>query len=177
MKNIYIAVLILIYLPSFGQTTKRLDDLNGFKEFKFGTLSKAYSSLQEKNILHLKGVKQYKYIGSDYKYLYGVPIRYIIVSFFRDKLYSISIYFGIDNSQYSLEQFILIKTNFETNFGSDYYGVEKTSQANIVNGCIWEGQKVRLEHVRILDEYNYYAGYAMFYDKILEKQQQLSELE
>jgi len=189
MKYLISVTLLLftIQVSLFCQNLDRLDKTNGFRKFKLGSSLLSFSNLKvEPDKIKLKGVTHYIYNGNDITDFYGVPIEYIRLSFYKNKLYQITVSFGTVFKEYRYEEFDLVQTNLEVNFGRDYHHVSPAPQAEILNGCIWDGKIVRLESLRLnLDNhdgtsnprYNYIKGYLLFTQKKIQEEQQNSEIE
>lgn len=184
---LFVLSFSLIQGSVFCQSLDRLDKVNGFRKFKLGSNVSSFTNLKvQPTNIKLKGVTNYIYNGTDIADFYGVPIEQITLSFYKNRLYQISVSFGTIFKEYRYDQFDLVQTNLEANFGSEYHKISPSPQAEILNGYIWDGRVVRLESLRLnLAErdgsrnprYNYIQGYILFTHKKIQQEQQNSELE
>ena len=187
MKKIMLLSISMFFtLILLSQTLGRLDRIHGYRKFKLGDNISSFSNLKFEVIpIKLNGVKNYVYTGKDITDFYGVHIEEITLSFFRNRLYQISASFGNVLKEYSVEQFDLVQTNLEANFGKDYREVSPAPEAEVLNGAIWDARVVRLENLRLRfpgdsdkdHRYNHIEGYILFTDKQIQQEQQNSEIE
>ena len=177
----------MISINSYSQSTDRLDNLNGYRQFKFGSNPSTFKGIiLQPNYVKFKGVTNYSYTGNDIHDFYGVPISSLTLSFYNLKLYMISIGFGTSQTEYSYSQFDLVMSNLIANFGSDTYKAAASAQAEIINGTIWVGRFVTLENLRLNlresdgtrnSRYNYIQGLLLFTNKKIQQEQQQAELD
>ena len=189
MKHPFFISLMLFLIPFvlLSQNLDKLDKVNGFRKFKLGGNFSSFTNLKvQPTNIKLNGVTHYIYTGNGMTDFYGVPIEQISLTFYKNKLFQINVSFGTIFKEYRYEQFSLVQTNLEANFGSDYHKISTSPQAEILNGNIWDSRTVRLESLRInLDErdgsrnprFNYIQGYILFTQKKIQQEQQSSELE
>ena len=179
MKYIYIIILILLTQTTFSQTINDLDIKNGFRNFKLGS-----SPLQNKNIAKsnfqnpsFPGVVSYDYIGTDLSSIFGVKVESIELSFFKNKLFSITVSFGEVGESFQLHEFNSIQAFLEGTYGTKWVS-PSNNEGIINNGSIWDGKNVRLELLR-LDysksktkprEYGFISGYIHVMSKSLMKE-------
>jgi hypothetical protein len=190
MKYIYVIALLLIQVTAVCQTLDKLDNNNGFKKFKFGSSPSQFTSIKENKAspIKLKGVKNYIYSGDDIKEVHGVRIETIYLFFYKNRLYQINVSFGSPVREYTVSDESMIQYGLESNYGYINHDCRGSSETGMtILGCtIWDGRKVRLEHVRVdllraneekNERYNYIKGYILFTDKATQKEQQESEVE
>jgi hypothetical protein len=90
MKKIIVFTLLVHGFISNSQTINKLDDKNGFKDFKFGD---SYSKWQQ-NLVYQgikDNVKRYFYEGSCCNTIYEYPIEAITLDFADNKLVQIAL--------------------------------------------------------------------------------------
>jgi hypothetical protein len=151
MKHLSLWLLLLFAsILVQGQSIQNLDAKYGFRQFKFGM----YPS-QIKNIIKNKDaanknptVSEYLYNGPDINYLYNVKVNQISLTFYRKRLYMISIGFGSNGHEYSDSDFNLVQYSLEKVFGEKTFNPTNES-GYIVRGKIWKGKKVTLEHFKL----------------------------
>jgi len=189
MRHHFLFILSILLFPIFlfSQNLDKLDKINGFRKFKLGSNVSSFTNLKvQPTNIKLKGVTNYTYIGNDILDFSGVPIEQISLTFYKNKLYQIHVSFGTIFKEYRYDQFDLVQTNLEANFGSYYHKISPSPQAEILNGYIWDGRVVRLESLRLNfaekdgtrnPRYNYIQGYILFTHKKIQQEQQNSELE
>lgn len=190
MRYFYFPFLLLFYNIALCQTVHKLDESNGFKKFKFGMASSQFeNTLKEKtSSLPLKEVKKYEYTGTDISFLHGVKIESIELAFFKNKLYMVGVNFGSLSKEYSVGEKNTLIYGLKSNFGNDTHDCRNPSKtdSNVLDCTIWDGRKVRLEHIRANfsnpekaeeTKSNSIMGYLLFTDKKLQKEQQNIELE
>ncbi|WP_297510183.1 hypothetical protein [Flavobacterium sp.] len=100
-KTILIIFTFLSSLTLFSQTNANLDKKNGFNKFKLGS----NTELHKKNLKYFAKNKDnvtfYYYIGSDIQNVFNVKIDKILLGYYKNKLYTISIDFGVLNDSVS----------------------------------------------------------------------------
>ena len=180
IKYLFLIFLILIEYVSIGQTSYKLDDKNGFKQFKLGShLNSIKNIVNQESILVLKGVTTYKYIAKEITEFSGVKIEKIDLDFFQNKLYEIRIGFSnFTNNDYSITEFNTVTAALVSSFGNFIQCAN--NDPSLLNCAIWDGKKVRLDNVRMNATNKpdgLVGGYLLFIDKELEKLQQNSEID
>jgi hypothetical protein len=162
-----------------------LDTKNGFRHFKLGT-----SPSQIKNIVRTESkinnefnTTSYKYVGTDIQTLVGVNVDEIKLSFFNDKLFSISVSFGDYGEDetgirhFTEDEYAKIKVFLEQIYGTEWKSA--TKHKNMLDGTIWDGTNVRLELNRNRFDHNtedteprdyLISGYICIFDKKLMKE-------
>lgn len=173
-----------------AQTLDKLDLTNGFKKFKFGLSPSQFSNLQEekKVQIKLKDVKNYNYIGDDITDFHGVKVESIHLSFYKNRLYKVNVNFGSLFKEYTISEHSMVQYGLTANYGTINHDCNETQTTDmtVTNCTIWDGRKVRLEHIRINllrtseqknERYNYIQGYILFTDKKIQQIQQDSELD
>jgi len=157
IKGITLTLSILICFSVYGQSILSLDEKYGFKKFKFGTSSKTYSDLVTEESFYSDNpyIKQYGYNGSDLKSLFNVEITSIHLTFYKDMLCVISLYFGNikTHSEFTDEQYNILLYCFENSYGKKWFRPEN-EDGTIIKGAIWVGDKVKLDFYRIDSEKN-----------------------
>lgn len=101
MKNflIFLAFFFSSFII-FSQTNTNLDNKNGFNKFKLGSNFNLHKSNLKFQTKDKNNVSYYTYIGQDIKSVFGVKIHEILIGYYKNKLYTISVDFGIiENSQ------------------------------------------------------------------------------
>lgn len=190
MKYLIIAVIFIFYQSATGQSTNKLDSNNGFKKFKFGMSPSQFSNITLSTLTKgkLKNVKEYVYNGTDISELYGVRVESLGLSFYKDKLYQITVNFGSVYREYTSSEEFAILYSLKAVYGTithDCRGTEP-NDLSVLNCTIWDGRNVRLEHLRIDFESpkknnnsrtNSIIGYLLFTNKKLQQEQQNSEIE
>ncbi len=120
-------------------------------------------------------VTEYLYKGNDLNYLYNVKVEEICLTFYKKKLYMISIRFGSSVKEYLDSEFNLVQYSLEKVFGDQTFKPTNES-GQIVNGFIWKGKKVTLEHFKLdfskgyNDKFNHLLGYVDLYENNMQKQ-------
>ncbi|RYX87840.1 hypothetical protein EON73_00395 [bacterium] len=175
-----ILVLFLIILPDllFGQSTANLDVKNGFRQFKFGnTPSQIRNIIRQKNQFSKNpNVVEYDYVGSDINNIFNVKVDKTSLSFFKNKLFNISVTFGDikESRQFELYDFDNILSALELTYGTKWLK-PSNDDGVITNGAIWDGKFTRLELFRIdfsksktnPKDDNFISGYINVFDKKL----------
>lgn len=180
MKNL-LCVLIFLAIPYFvfGQNLDKLDSNNGFRQFKFSSSPSQIKNIERTaDIIKLKDVVSYEYIGSDIKTIYGVKVSKISFQFFKNKLYSISVKFGSLTDEYDEQEYRLMHYALQGSFGSKYHKPSDYDK-DIISYEIWDGDKVRCDHARMfingLGDDLVPQGFLLFIYKPLKEIQQASE--
>lgn len=92
MKKTIITTLICLFISPVlvSQNKEKLDEKNGFRDFKLGdTYSKWQSNLSYQE--SRDGVKRYFYTGNCCNTLYNYPVKRILLDFENNKLITISL--------------------------------------------------------------------------------------
>ena len=144
MKKIIVFTLLMISLITNSQTINKLDEKNGFREFKFGdTYTKWAQHLSI--IISSNGVSSYNYKGNCCQSFMGVKIDAIALEFDNNKLITITLMFDNNNAtdvSYKLKEYSNIKDRIVEEFGDP-----RKSNSNINDGKIdnyWVGEKVAM---------------------------------
>ena len=152
MKYTFLFLIVFTQNIATCQTLKKLDQQNGFNKFKFGMLTSQFQNQLKETTdsSPLKQVKYYHYIGEDSLFLYGVKIETIELAFVNNKLYMIGVHFGSLTRAYTAKEQNQILDGLKSSFGTDSHNCSNAKKAdwNILNCTIWDGERVRLEHVR-----------------------------
>lgn len=187
MKTTLFLFLSITFFSSItAQNITKLDQNNGFKQFKFGMAPSQIKSISPKHStsIQLKNVTNYKYTGKEIVSVYGVNISAITLFFYKNRLYQISIAFGDIYSEYTTTQHSLVNYGLKSNFGTQYYECNNEPGSGILDCSIWNGANIELESIRINtsgpnekvnDKYKYIQGYLLFTDKKVRQQQQNNE--
>ena len=127
-----------------SQTISKLDEKNGFREFKFGTPYSVWAS-QLMLITSSNDISQYNYKGNCCQTFMGVKIDGIALEFENNKLTTITLMFDNNNAtdvSYKLKEYSNIKGKIVEEFGEP-----RKSNSNANEGKIddyWVGQKVAM---------------------------------
>jgi len=174
MKKNYILILIFLSQFAISQSINDLDIKNGFRHFKLGS-----SPSQNKNIVKndyqnasFPDVVVYNYYGTDLKSIFGVEIKSIKLSFFKSRLFSVSVTFGGVGKSFEMHEFNKIQGFLEQAYGTKWENISN-DDGTIANGSIWNGKNVKLELVRVDStksktnpkNYGYVGGYINVMDK------------
>jgi hypothetical protein len=186
-KILLLSTLFLIFLCKiYGQSINNLDIKNGFRHLKFGSHANQISNIikSQSQFLDNPRVIEYNYIGTDISTVFGVNVESINLSFFDDKLFSISVNFGsMSNSiDFEFSNFNAIRSSLEQTYGKGWVG-PVNSDGIYLNGAIWDGNRVCLELLRMdfsksrsnPKYYGYTPGYLHIFDKTLTKAMYNSE--
>ena len=178
MKYIYSIIFVFCSQLLICQSLSDLDMKNGFRDFKLGSTHSQIKNISREENQYSKNpnVKSYIYNGQDIKTVFNVEVETIKLAFFRDKLFSIIVYFDDVNSknQFELIEFNALKSSLENLYGYNWKPAS-TSLADL-NGVIWSGNKVTLELNRIYySEDSFYSGFLHIFDKALIKKMYESE--
>jgi len=184
LKIFPIFLLLISTSTVLSQSLSKLDSNNGFRGIKFGMSPKQFSTLEEvKTSIILKDVTGYSYRPAKKEYLQGVPIEEIRLSFFKNKLYYISLSLGGIYDKYTDSQFKMVQDALISAFGNKYVDITSDIQ-DAVNYVVWDGNNVRCDHVRLnlyeddgsrSPDYNYISGYVSFVYKPSQEEQKQSE--
>jgi hypothetical protein len=141
--NGLLIVIMILSQSLFSQGRKSLDNEFGIKLFKLESSIKIYENDIKYFWIDDKGTEYYNYTKGDIKLLYGKNIKNINLSFVDNKLYNITIDFGILNSTEKWELIELLKSK---------YDVPEMFQpnGNLNYGAKWETGKVYMQ----LEEYS-----------------------
>jgi hypothetical protein len=127
-----------------SQTISKLDEKNGFREFKFGTPFSAWAS-QLSIIRTVNEIGQYNYIGNCCSTFMGVKIDGIALEFDNNKLTTITLIFDNSNAtdvSYKLKEYSNIKGKIVEEFGEPIKSNSNTNEGKIDN--YWLGAKVAM---------------------------------
>lgn len=178
----YLTFFLLLSFTSTlsAQDLNNLETKYGFKQFKFGMSPAIIKNIsKDKNQADKnKNVSVYTYYGEDLKYLYNVEVEKVSLTFYKNKLYSITISFGSLKKKYNDKEFDLVQYSLEKIFGNNWNSPQK--EELILNGSIWKSKRVTLEHLKLdfsknrldreNDGYNYIQGYISLYENNIQKQ-------
>lgn len=177
-KKTFISIFLFLSNIVLSQSVNDLDTKNGFRHFKLGS-----SPLQIKNIVKQENqfsknpnVIVYDYIGTDIDNIFNVDVDQITLSFFKNKLFSISIRFGSfeQSKDFEVHEYNSILSALERTYSTDWV-MPANDDGIILNGAIWDAKKVRLELFRIdfsksitnPKDYGFIGGYINVFDKKL----------
>ena len=113
MKYFILISIILLGASVKGQGLKNLDSDFGIKKFKLETSYSLYKNDLEYFDINSQGIEFYTYKKLDIKEVFGIPVKEIGLCFFNNKLYSISINFGVLSKN---QNFILVN-NIKNKYG------------------------------------------------------------
>lgn len=184
MKIISFILLIFLSITSFSQTS--LDTKNGFRHFRFGTSPSEYKNLvlEEESYSKNNEVKKYNYMENDIQYVANVKTEAIQLHFFKNKLFLVIVDFADFSSKndFSYLEYKKILNWLEEAFGQEWLP-PSNEDGVIVNGAIWDGEKIRIELLRIdfsksktdpMDD-DFISGYLNIFNKELQQQMYASE--
>jgi hypothetical protein len=143
-KSYMLIVFFLMSLNFYCQNLKKLDEKNGFREFKFGDAYGKWAS-QLKLLNTTNGTTSYIYNGNCCETLMGVKIEKISLDFINNKLSTISILFDEFNSKdvsHKLKEYSNIKDNIIKEYGEPTKMEVKKDEGKI--DTYWEGQKTAM---------------------------------
>ena len=191
MKRSFLSVAFILLLAqvAFCQYSTALDQLNGFKIFKFHQTSTSIKNIRPSRIKYTvqqKNVSHYDYIGDDIADFNGIKISSIALDFYNDKLYQIRVAFGTIEKAYSSDEYVVVQNALVNNFGISYLSTAKNpiESMTTLNSNFWTGKNVLLHHIRFDlgeskygSQYNSITGYMLFTETNLKARQQADELE
>jgi hypothetical protein len=150
-KIISLALFLSVTLTIPSQTSAKLDEKNGFKDFQIGDL---YSKWQTNlKLIPTKGeIKKYKYIGTCCQTVFLYDVSEILLEFKADKLINIIITLkqwekSTANDDFTdlgicIDELEKLAGNFETLFG-DYSDFEKDQSTGMITYS-WHGNKIAM---------------------------------
>ena len=177
-RTTIITILFLLSNFIFGQSVNNLDVKNGFRHFKLGSSPSQIKDIakQENQFSKNPHVVAYDYLGYDIDNIFNVKVDKISLSFFKNKLFNISVTFGnLEQSQdFELYEFKNILSALEKTYGTDWFN-PTNDDGIILNGAIWDGKNVRLELFRLdysksrtnPKDYGFISGYINVFDEKL----------
>ncbi|MFK8280593.1 hypothetical protein ACI76Q_09695 [Capnocytophaga canimorsus] len=186
MKKIFIFICIILSNMIIAQTTEDLDAKNGFRHFKFGSSSSQIKNIVKQENQYSKNpyVTVYDYVGTDIKTIFNVDVEDVTLTFFKDKLCSIQVFFGSLRlkKDFTLEEFKRVLVALENTYGEEWVNSLNQDGA-IINSAIWNAKDIRLELCRLdfskskIDpvDYGFIAGYIHIMHKKLHNQIYTSE--
>jgi hypothetical protein len=143
IKVLKLALLcFFVTTVSFSQNIEKLDEKNGFKDFKLGdSFQKWQSSLSYQG--SKKNVKRYYYKGSCCNTIYEYPIESILLDFSNNKLVQIALLHKTvpENGSYTEIDMSKIYSKLIDSFGV-FTTKDTTSDSKIF--LMWFGKKVDL---------------------------------
>lgn len=113
MKHFILTTIILLALSAKGQGLKNLDADFGIKKFKLESSYSIYKNDLKYLWINSQGVDFYTYEKLDIKEVFGIPVKEIGLCFFNNKLYSISINFGVLSKNQSLTLVENLKNKYD----------------------------------------------------------------
>jgi hypothetical protein len=136
--------LTIIFINTFGQGRKSLDNENGLLKFKLGSNINFYKKDIKYFWIDKQGKESYDYIKGDIKQVFGKSVKSINLIFFDDKLYNIHINFGVlsNSEQWELIEYLEKKY--------DLPEIVRNPDENRQLIVIWETGKVLMQ----LEQYN-----------------------
>lgn len=160
-------VVILFIMTTFlsAQSLADLDSKNGFRHFKLGTSPDVVKN-KFSDYSSTESVKNFIYTGDDIDSVSGVEITKIVLSYYKNKLMSITASFGNPHKgpEFTTSQYNLIVQGLVSTYGNKKYYIPQNT--NVLSGKKWIGSKVELEII-MLDtrKYGFVSGYLNIYDK------------
>lgn len=167
-KYVVLILSLLITSSVFSQNVAKLDEKYGFKTFKLSASPSLYkierSSLEDSN----PNITEYNYTGTDLNYLYTVKTRGTTLTFYKNKLMSIQVFFP-DN--FSESDYNIILYSLEKLFGIGNNCVVNDPTYTNYSGKKWVGKKVEMEILRLYSNKNMkWGGYLLISEKNLQNQ-------
>lgn len=156
MKCAY-KLLIIIFLISplaIGQSLQKLDDKNGFRDFKFGSPYSSWASQLTFQKITDAQISLYNYNGGCCESFLGVKIESINLGFSKNKLDQIIIKLDKNNSKdisFKLKEYRTIIDKLILEFGKPSNHKSDADTGEIKT--YWHGNKVSMAL------YNLYGGY------------------
>lgn len=179
LRIICTALFITISQLSIGQSINDLDIKNGFRNFKLGTSPSQNKNLikDEKQNPAFPNVVTYKYYGKDLETIFSIKVESVKLSFYKNRLFSISINFGDFGKSFELHEYNTILSTLKQVYGVKYQN-PSNDEGIITNGAIWDGKNVKLELLRIdfsksftnPKDYGHIIGYIHVMDKNITKE-------
>jgi hypothetical protein len=167
-----LVVCVLSILISYGQHNDKVDEKNGFLEFKFGKHPASFGNKikQVEGYLRNKSSSTYRVVSKDYERVFGYKVKQIELWFYGNKLYAITIDFAEAGDNIS---FPYVKGQLENIFGSRHSRIipEDSQYIQLTEGVAWEGRKNKLyiQNLRVKNTGKQFAS--IFYtDKVLQEQ-------
>lgn len=162
--NKILFLFIFICQTSISQNLNDLDIKNGFRHFKFGSSPSLIKNIvkQENQASQNPNVVNYDYLGTDINNIFNEKVESIILSFFKNKLFSIGVNFG----DFELSDYERILSALEKTYGEKWVK-PNNEHGKILNGAIWAGKNVVLELFKY--DSQYIGGYVHVYDIKLTK--------
>lgn len=186
MKVISFILLTFWSITSFSQTDNGLDTKNSFRHFRFGNSPSEYKNLvlEEENYSKNNQIQKYNYTGNDIEYVANVKTEDIKLHFFKNKLFLVTVDFGHFSSktEFTYSEYNKILDWLEQAFGQEWFP-PTNEDGVIINGAIWEGEKIQIELLRIdfsksktdPQDYGFIGGYLSIFNKELQQQMYASE--
>lgn len=172
----FLSLFLLDAISGLSQSLKELDKLNGFRQFKFGMTPREISSISpSKNNLNLKNVTCYDFSDPSMSSFGSADITTISLSFYKNRLYRIMVFFGSQKRPFNSDQFNVIKDIFCNTFGKNYQLLSDVEGVNVLGGMTWISDFVRLDFLRLAYK-SQISGYALFYHLEMDRLQQKDEL-
>lgn len=156
MRNIYkiLIIIILISPLAIAQSLQKLDDKNGFRNFKFGSPYSSWASQLTFQKITDANINVYNYNGGCCDSFMGVKIAKITLGFSNNKLEQIVIELDKNNStdiSFKLKEYRTIADNLSLEFGkpSNYTSDVDTGEIK----TFWYGNNITMAL------YSFYYGY------------------
>jgi hypothetical protein len=131
------------------QTTHNLDLTQGISIFKLGSGKGAIKNLEidTTQIQFFKSQSTYKYLGDSLSTIFNIKVSKINLTYYKDKLYQMTLIFGSKANPYTLSEYEQIKNALEAEYGKNSKKLAMTG-VKLIDGNRWEGETVLLDHVR-----------------------------
>jgi hypothetical protein len=142
-KILLLVVLVIFSQSLFSQGLKSLDNEFGVKKFKLESSIKLYEKDMTYYWIDEKGTEYYNYSKEDIKLLFGKNVKNINLAFVDNKLYNITVVFGVLSPNESMELMDLLKSKYDV--PDIFY-----PGGNLNYGAKWETGKVYMQ----LEEYS-----------------------
>src|SRR5687767_10661203 len=144
MRHVVLITFMLYSAISYAQTIEKLDEKNGFKDFKLGDHVSKYNGrlIDKKTSVAYPSIATYHWSG-DTQYLFEYPITEIDLIFMYDSLCVIRLYIRSDDAIVASTDFIDLYKYFNRLFGDG----ESNPEAIAVT---WRGNST---HLKLESEY------------------------
>ena len=150
MRILFLILIMIVGIDSYGQSTKELDKRNGFKDIKLLTEAKSYPGLEfSKEVKDKPDYSIYKAKKGSYESIGDVKILKMTVYTYRDLIYKIEVTTGKNEQLFrSLEKAFGQITSSIASKNSGWYG-EKVSLVYEVDGAkkvnlIYSSKEIKL---------------------------------
>jgi hypothetical protein len=142
VKKLFFASALIFVTSIYAQGRKSLDNEFGLNQIKLGSNIDQFKDKLKYNWIDEKGTEFYEYTNNDIKFLYKKEVKGIYLAFVDDKLYNITVHFGVLAPKEILELVKILQDNYDIPF---------LRRGNYLNFAqVWETGKVYMQ----LEEYS-----------------------